>query len=135
MAHIYRILMGKLGLDGHDRGARVVAMGLRDANFEVIYTGRRQTPEQVVNAAIQEGVDAIGLSLLSGAHMTLFTKTLQLMEKKKVSDIPVFCGGIIPPKDAISLKAMGITEIFGPGTDLGTISDRIRNHLDGIIRD
>jgi methylmalonyl-CoA mutase, C-terminal domain len=126
--------MGKLGLDGHDRGARVVAMGLRDANFEVIYTGRRQTPAQVVNAAIQEGVDAIGLSLLSGAHMTLFTKTLQLMEEKGVSDIPVFCGGIIPPEDAKSLKAMGITEIFGPGTDLGTISDRIRNLLDGIER-
>lgn len=135
MARTYRILMAKLGLDGHDRGARVVALGLRDANFEVIYTGRRQTPEQVVNAAIQEDVDAIGLSILSGAHMTLFTKALKLLKEKGASDIPVFGGGIVPPKDAEALKAMGIKEIFGPGTDLKTISDRIQDLLDGMEKD
>lgn len=135
MARTYRILMAKLGLDGHDRGARVVALGLRDANFEVIYTGRRQTPEQVVNAAIQEDVDAIGLSILSGAHMTLFTKALKLLKEKGAADIPVFGGGIVPPKDAVALKAMGIKEIFGPGTDLKTISDRIQDLLDGMEKD
>ncbi len=135
MARIYRILMAKLGLDGHDRGARIVAMGLRDANFEVIYTGRRQTPEQVVNAAIQEDVDAIGLSLLSGAHMTLFPKTLEVLQQKDAADIPVFGGGIIPPRDAEILKDLGIKEIFGPGTALKTISDSIRSLLDGKERD
>ena len=116
-----RILIAKLGLDGHDRGARIVAMGLRDANFEVIYTGRRQTPEQVVAAAEQEDVDAIGISILSGAHMTLFTKIIALLGQKNMDDIPLFGGGIIPPADAAELKAMGVKAIFGPGSAMADI--------------
>ncbi|MBU4567101.1 MAG: cobalamin B12-binding domain-containing protein [Desulfarculus sp.] len=126
----HRIMLAKAGLDGHDRGVRVVAMGLRDANFEVIYTGRRQTPEHIVNAAIQEDVDAIGLSILSGAHMTLFAKILELLKAKEADDIVVFGGGIIPPDDAQELKQMGVKHIFGPGTAMDTIVGAINQTLE-----
>jgi len=122
-------MLAKAGLDGHDRGVRVVAMGLRDANFEVIYTGRRQTPEHIVNAAIQEDVDAIGLSILSGAHMTLFARILDLLKAKEAEDIMVFGGGIIPPDDAQELKQMGVKHIFGPGTAMDTIVAAINQSL------
>jgi methylmalonyl-CoA mutase C-terminal domain/subunit len=111
-----RILIAKPGLDGHDRGAKIIARLLRDAGYEVIYTGLHQTPEMIVEAAIQEDVDAIGLSILSGAHMTLFPDVLELLRQRGVGDIPVFGGGIIPNEDAAALKAMGVKEIFTPGT-------------------
>jgi methylmalonyl-CoA mutase C-terminal domain/subunit len=111
-----RILIAKPGLDGHDRGAKIIARLLRDAGYEVIYTGLHQTPEMIVEAAIQEDVDAIGLSVLSGAHMTLFPDVLELLRQRGVGDIPVFGGGIIPNEDAAALKAMGVKEIFTPGT-------------------
>ena len=111
-----RILIAKPGLDGHDRGAKIIARLLRDAGYEVIYTGLHQTPEMIVEAAIQEDVDAIGLSILSGAHMTLFPDVLELLRQRGVGDIPVFGGGIIPSEDAAALKAMGVKEIFTPGT-------------------
>jgi methylmalonyl-CoA mutase C-terminal domain/subunit len=125
----HRIMLAKAGLDGHDRGVRVVAMGLRDANFEVIYTGRRQTPEHIVNAAIQEDVDAIGLSILSGAHMTMFGKILELLQAKEAADIAVFGGGIIPPDDAAELKKMGVKHIFGPGTSMEVIVEAINQTM------
>ncbi|MCB2191407.1 MAG: cobalamin B12-binding domain-containing protein [Deltaproteobacteria bacterium] len=125
----HRIMLAKAGLDGHDRGVRVVAMGLRDANFEVIYTGRRQTPEHIVNAAIQEDVDAIGLSILSGAHMTMFAKILELLKDKQAEDIAVFGGGIIPPDDAEELKKMGVKHIFGPGTAMDSIVEAINQTM------
>ncbi len=111
-----RVLVAKAGLDGHDRGAKVVAAALRDAGMEVIYTGLRQTPEMIVEAAIQEDVDAIGISILSGAHMTLFPKILNLMKEKEVNDILLFGGGIIPAEDLKKLKALGVGELFTPGT-------------------
>ncbi|HTZ62451.1 MAG TPA: cobalamin B12-binding domain-containing protein [Thermoplasmata archaeon] len=116
-----RVLIAKPGLDGHDRGAKVVARALRDAGFEVIYAGLRQTPEEIVRAALEEDVDLIGLSILSGAHMALFPKVLALLKKEKASDIPVFAGGIIPDEDARRLKRAGIKAIFGPGTTLEEI--------------
>ncbi len=112
-----RVLVAKAGLDGHDRGAKVVAAALRDAGMEVIYTGLRQTPEMIVEAAIQEDVHAIGISLLSGAHMTLFPRILDLMKEKNVKDILLFGGGIIPESDLIKLKEMGVGELFTPGTN------------------
>jgi methylmalonyl-CoA mutase C-terminal domain/subunit len=130
-----RILIAKPGLDGHDRGARVVARALRDANMEVIYTGRRQTPEQIVNAAIQEDVDAIGLSSLSGAHLTLFMKVLDLLKDRGVRDILVFGGGIIPKDDAKHLEKQGIVDIFGPGTRTDEIVRRISDELSRKKRD
>ncbi len=111
-----RVLVAKPGLDGHDRGAKVVARALRDEGFEVIYTGLHQTPEQIVNSAIQEDVDVIGLSILSGAHMTLFEKIMKLLKKNKIKNMLVVGGGIIPDEDKKELKKMGIAEIFGPGT-------------------
>jgi methylmalonyl-CoA mutase C-terminal domain/subunit len=129
MGRKVRILIAKPGLDGHDRGAKVVAWALRDANMEVIYTGRRQTPEQIANAAIQEDVDAIGLSSLSGAHVTLFVKVLSLLKDKGAGDILVFGGGIIPKDDAEDLKRQGIVEIFGPGTHTDQIVRRIHDEL------
>ncbi|MCX6174101.1 MAG: cobalamin B12-binding domain-containing protein [Ignavibacteriales bacterium] len=111
-----RVLVAKAGLDGHDRGAKVVAAALRDAGMEVIYTGLRQTPEMIVEAAIQEDVDAIGISILSGAHMTLFPKILNLMKEKEVNDILLFGGGIIPAEDLKKLKELGVGELFTPGT-------------------
>jgi methylmalonyl-CoA mutase C-terminal domain/subunit len=117
-----RILIGKPGLDGHDRGAKVIARALRDSGMEVIYTGLRQTPEMVVHAAIQEDVDAIGLSILSGAHMTLLPSIMTLLQENDMGDTPVFVGGIIPEEDAEALKVLGVVAIFGPGSSLEEIS-------------
>ncbi len=116
-----RVLVAKPGLDGHDRGAKVVARGLRDAGMEVIYTGIQQTPEDIVEAAIQEDVDAVGLSSLSGAHMTHFPRVVELLREKGAEDVIVIGGGIIPPEDIPALKKAGIQEVFGPGTSLKTI--------------
>lgn len=112
-----RVIVAKAGLDGHDRGAKVIAAALRDAGMEVIYTGLRQTPEMIVEAAIQEDVDAIGISLLSGAHMTIFPKVLQLMKEKGVDDVLLFGGGIIPDDDIKKLKEMGVGELYTPGAN------------------
>lgn len=110
-----RVLIAKAGLDGHDRGAKVVAAALRDAGMEVIYTGLRKTPEMIVEAALQEDVDAIGISLLSGAHLTIFPRVLQLMREKGLDDVLLFGGGIIPEKDIKTLREMGVGELFTPG--------------------
>jgi methylmalonyl-CoA mutase C-terminal domain/subunit len=126
-----RVLIAKPGLDGHDRGAKVVARILRDAGVEVIYTGLRQTPQMIVAAALQEDVDAIGLSILSGAHMTLFPRIMDLLKEKGLGDIPVFAGGIIPDDDVPALKEMGIQQIFGPGTMAEEIIEFVRQHLKG----
>ena len=112
-----RVLVAKPGLDGHDRGAKIIARALADAGMEVVYLGIRQTPEQIASTAIQEDVDIVGLSILSGAHDTLFPKVVDLLRKSGRGDIPVIGGGIIPPEDARKLKEYGIAEIFGPGTD------------------
>lgn len=116
-----RIVMGKVGLDGHDRGVKVVARALRDAGYEVIYTGLRQTPEMIVDAALQEDAQVIGLSLHSGAHMTLFPAVVEELKKKKANDIIVFGGGIIPDDDIAELKKQGVAELFTPGTPLQDI--------------
>jgi len=113
----FRVLVAKPGLDGHDRGAKVVAAALRDSGFEVIYTGLHQTSEMIVNAALQEDADAICVSILSGAHMTLFPEILDLMKKKKMKNVLLCGGGIIPPEDATALNKMGVGRLFGPGTD------------------
>lgn len=122
---VLRVLIAKPGLDGHDRGAKVVARGLRDAGFEVIYTGLHQTPEMVVTAALQEDVDVIGLSILSGAHLPLVTA---VQEKLREQDLqkPIFVGGIIPPDDAKALMSQGVAAVFGPGSSIQEIADRIR---------
>ena len=124
-----RILIAKPGLDGHDRGVKVVARALRDAGFEVIYTGLHQTPEMIVNSAIQEDVDAIGLSILSGAHNALFPRIIQLRRERGADDIVVFAGGIIPEEDIAPLRAAGIAEIFTPGVSLQQIVDWVREHV------
>ncbi len=124
-----RVLVAKPGLDGHDRGAKVVARALRDAGMEVIYTGLRQTPEMIVRAAIDESVDVIGLSILSGAHMALFPRIMELLRKEGADDILVVGGGIIPEDDIAELKKAGIAEIFGPGTPLDEIVNYIREHV------
>ncbi|MCX7785973.1 MAG: cobalamin B12-binding domain-containing protein [candidate division WOR-3 bacterium] len=124
-----RILVAKPGLDGHDRGAKVVARALRDAGFEVIYTGLHQTPEMIVQTALQEDVDAIGLSILSGAHMTLFPAVLKLLKKKKATNILLFGGGIIPDEDKEKLYKMGIGKLFGPGTDTAEIVDYLKKYF------
>lgn len=124
-----RILIAKPGLDGHDRGAKVVARALRDAGMEVIYTGIHQTPEQIVETALQEDVDAIGLSLLSGAHLTLFKAVMDLLKEKGMEDVLVTAGGIIPEEDAVELKNAGIAEIFGPGTPTSVIVDYIKRNV------
>lgn len=126
----YRILIGKAGLDGHDRGAKVVARGLRDAGFEVIYTGIRQTPEAVARTAVQEDVDAVGLSSLSGGHMTVFPAVMDEIEQMGRDDILVFGGGVIPDDDVEELKEEGMAEIFGPGTDIDVIVDFLEEHLE-----
>ena len=120
------MLVGKIGLDGHDRGAKVVARALRDAGFEVIYTGLHQTPDMLVNAAIQEDVDLIGISILSGAHNTLVPKVLGLLKAKDASDIAVFVGGIIPDADIVTLKELGVADVFTPGATLESITSRVR---------
>lgn len=124
-----RILIAKPGLDGHDRGAKVVARALRDAGFEIVYTGLHQTPEQIVNAAIQEDVDAVGLSLLSGAHKFLFPKVVELLKENQSGDIAVFGGGIIPQEDIPLLKSNGIRAIFTPGTSTEDIIAWVRANI------
>lgn len=124
-----RILVAKPGLDGHDRGAKIIARALRDAGMEVIYTGLHQTPEMIVNAAIQEDVDAIGMSIMSGAHMTLFPAVIELLKEQKALDIRVFGGGIIPDDDIPKLKGMGVTEIFTPGSSTQDIVQWIRSNI------
>ena len=124
-----RVLIAKPGLDGHDRGVKVVARGLRDAGMEVIYLGLRLTPEQIAEAAIQEDVDVVGIDCLSGAHMTLFPKTVQLIREKGGKDILVIGGGVIPKKDIPKLKETGIAQIFGPGTTIDEISSFIMTNL------
>ncbi len=124
-----RVLVAKPGLDGHDRGAKVIARAFRDAGFEVIYTGLRQTPEQVVNAALQEDVDVVGLSVLSGAHMTLCPRIMELMKKEGLADVLVVIGGIIPDQDIPKLKALGVGEIFQPGASLEEIVSYVRKNV------
>jgi len=124
-----RILVAKPGLDGHDRGAKVIARALRDGGFEVIYTGLHQTPEMIVAAAIQEDVDAVGLSIMSGAHMTLFPAVLDLLKERGADDITVFGGGIIPQDDVPALRSMGVAEVFLPGSSTQAIIDWIRGHI------
>lgn len=124
-----RILVAKPGLDGHDRGAKIIARALRDAGMEVIYTGLHQTPEMIVSAAVQEDVDGIGLSIMSGAHMTLFPAVIDLLKERKAEDIRVFGGGIIPDADIERLKAAGVAEIFTPGSSTQDIVKWVREHL------
>ncbi len=123
-----RVLVAKPGLDGHDRGAKVVAQALRDAGMEVIYTGLRQTPEQIVTAALQEDVNVVGMSILSGAHGTLFPEVVNLLKEKGAEDILVVGGGIIPEEDIPDLKAAGIAEVFGPGTPLENVVKYIKEN-------
>jgi len=124
-----RVVVAKPGLDGHDRGAKIVARALRDAGFEVIYTGLHQTPEQIVATAVQEDADAIGLSVLSGAHNYLFQRVLELLSEQGAADIAVFGGGIIPPEDVAALKAIGVKELFTPGTSTQDIVRFVREHI------
>ena len=126
-----RILIAKPGLDGHDRGAKVISRALRDAGFEVIYTGLRRTPEEIVNAAIQEDADVIGLSILSGAHNVLFPQVMSLLEQKGIHDIRVIAGGIIPEKDIPDLKKIGVAEVFLPGSSTKNIVQWIRKNISG----
>lgn len=129
-----RVLVAKVGLDGHDRGAKVIATALRDAGMEVIYTGLRQTPEMVVNAALQEDVDAIGISILSGAHMTVFPKVIELMKEKQMNDVLLTGGGIIPEEDMKKLNELGVGKLFAPGTSTqdiaGYIQDWVKQNRD-----
>jgi methylmalonyl-CoA mutase C-terminal domain/subunit len=127
-----RVLVAKPGLDGHDRGAKVIVRALRDAGFEVIYTGIRQTPEMIAQTALQEDVDAVGLSLLSGAHMTLFPQITKLLKDRGLKDVLVFGGGIIPDEDVAKLKKKGIDQVFGPGTPLTTIVDYLNSRLPSV---
>jgi methylmalonyl-CoA mutase C-terminal domain/subunit len=124
-----RILVAKPGLDGHDRGAKVVARALRDAGFEVVYTGLHQTPEMIANAAVQEDVDAVGLSIMSGAHNTLFPAVMEALRAKGAGDVPVFGGGIIPEEDVQKLRAAGVQGVFTPGTPLETIIQWVHDHV------
>ena len=122
-----RILVAKPGLDGHDRGAKVIARALRDAGMEVIYTGLRQTPEMIVNAALQEDVQVIGLSILSGAHQSIVPRIMSLLREKEMTDVVVVVGGVIPDEDAAELKRLGVAEVFQPGASLGNIVEFIRS--------
>ena len=126
----YRIVVAKVGLDGHDRGAKVISRALRDAGFEVIYTGLRQTPEQVAETALQEDADAVGLSLLSGAHMTLFPRVMEELRSRGLDDVIVFGGGIIPQPDIDLLKEQGVAELFTPGSTMASISEWLQQALD-----
>jgi len=126
-----RVLVAKVGLDGHDRGAKVIATSLRDAGMEVIYTGLRQTPEMVVNTALQEDVDAIGISILSGAHMTVFPKIITAMKEKQLTNVLLTGGGIIPEKDMHKLQELGVGELFAPGTTMATIV----NYIEGWVNE
>jgi methylmalonyl-CoA mutase C-terminal domain/subunit len=127
--HALRILVAKPGLDGHDRGAKIIARALRDAGFEVIYTGLHQTPEMIAEAAVQEDVDAVGLSILSGAHMTLFPKIIELLRAKGLEEVPVFGGGIIPDEDIEELKKAGVREVFTPGASTKNIVQWIKDNV------
>jgi methylmalonyl-CoA mutase, C-terminal domain len=131
MSRPLRVLVAKVGLDGHDRGAKVIATALRDAGMEVIYTGLRQTPDMVVNAALQEDVDAIGISILSGAHMTVFPKVIALMKEKGMDDVLLTGGGIIPEDDMEELNKMGVGKLFAPGTSTAEIADYIKAWVKG----
>jgi methylmalonyl-CoA mutase, C-terminal domain len=122
-----RVLVAKAGLDGHDRGAKVIAAALRDAGMEIIYTGLRQTPDMIVEAALQEDVDVIGISILSGAHMTIFPKILALMKEKEMQDVLLMGGGIIPEEDIVKLREMGTGELFTPGTPTSVTAEYIKN--------
>jgi methylmalonyl-CoA mutase, C-terminal domain len=124
-----RVVIGKPGLDGHDRGAKVVARALRDAGMEVVYTGLHQTPEQIVDTVVQEDADAVGLSVLSGAHMTLFARLSELMRDRGVDDVVVFGGGIIPDEDIPELERIGVAKIFTPGATTTAIVDWVREHV------
>lgn len=126
MTRPVRVLVAKVGLDGHDRGAKVIATALRDAGMEVIYTGLRQTPEMVVNAALQEDVDAIGISILSGAHNTVFPKIIALMKEKEMNDVLLTGGGIIPEEDMTALNKLGVGKLFAPGATTSEIADYIK---------
>ena len=130
MRRPYRVVVAKPGLDGHDRGAKVIARALRDAGFEVIYTGLHQTPEQVVEAVVQEDADAVGLSLLSGAHMTLVPRVMSLLAARGAGDVLVVCGGIIPDADIPVLKQAGVAEVFTPGAPLQRIAEWLQSALD-----
>lgn len=129
MARKVRVLVAKPGLDGHDRGAKVVANALKDAGMEIIYTGLHQTPEMIAESAVQEDVDVVGLSILSGAHMTMFPRVMELMKEKGAEHIVVFGGGIIPPEDVTRLEEIGVARIFGPGTDTRDIVKFIRERF------
>jgi methylmalonyl-CoA mutase C-terminal domain/subunit len=129
-----RVVIAKPGLDGHDRGAKVIARALRDAGMEVIYTGLHQTPEQIVATAIQEDADAIGLSILSGAHNTLFARVIELLREQGADDIVVFGGGIIPDADIAPLKELGVAEIFTPGAPTGDVVAWVRGHVGGLAQ-
>jgi methylmalonyl-CoA mutase, C-terminal domain len=129
MSSRIRVVVAKPGLDGHDRGAKVVARALRDAGMEVIYTGLHQTPEQIVETALQEDADAIGLSVLSGAHMTLFRRVVELLRERDAADIVVFGGGIIPDADIPELEKIGVAKIFTPGATTASIVDWVRTHV------
>ena len=126
---VLRILVAKAGLDGHDRGAKIIARALRDAGFEVIYTGLHQTPEMIAEAAVQEDVDAVGLSILSGAHMTLFPAVLNALKERGAEDVAVFGGGIVPQDDISLLKQAGVKEVFTPGVSTQAIAEWIREHI------
>ena len=126
----YRVVVAKPGLDGHDRGAKTITRALRDHGFEVIYTGLHQTPEQIAETALQEDVDAVGLSLLSGAHLTLFPRVMEELRNRGLGEMLVFGGGVIPDADARTLKAQGVTEVFGPGSSLKGISSWLEAQLD-----
>ena len=130
MRRPYRVVVAKPGLDGHDRGARVIARALREAGFEVIYTGLHQTPEQIAETVIQEDADAVGLSILSGAHMTLFPRIVEELRQREAGDVLVFAGGIIPDDDIPPLKELGVAGIFTPGTPLGDITAWLERRLD-----
>lgn len=129
MAHPIRVLVAKPGLDGHDRGAKIIARALRDAGMEVIYTGLRQTPEMIVNAALQEDVQFIGLSILSGAHNAIVPRVLELLREKDMADVKLIVGGIIPDEDAESMKQQGVAAVFQPGASLDSIVSYIRNAI------
>ena len=124
-----KVLIAKPGLDGHDRGAKVLARGLRDEGFEVVYTGIRQTPEMIVSAAVQEDVDVVGLSILSGAHLTLLPRITGLLREQGMSDVLVTAGGIIPDEDVPVLQEAGVAAVFGPGTSIGEVADYLRSNV------
>ena len=130
MKRPYRVVVAKPGLDGHDRGAKTITRALRDHGFEVIYTGLHQTPEQIAETSLQEDVDAVGLSLLSGAHLTLFPRVMEELRSRKLGDVLVFGGGVIPDADARALREQGVSEIFGPGSSLKGIAQWLEEALD-----